>query len=125
MVQNYNNIEKTAVFTQTLTIQQYSQYLFFLVSLALQKQEKKIILQDITQAYTKSKTGLKSKVIYYLLVKLKKRYLERTIPLVIKPLYGLAKARNHVFLTYLKTSIYDGYLLITKDGKKNFDIAGL
>ena len=92
------------------------------------------MLQDITQAYTQSKTELNCTVICYLLVKLKKKYPEGTILLVVKSLYGLAKAGNHWFATYLdhhkeklrmEISSYDICLLITKDGGENFGIAGL
>ncbi len=55
----------------------------------------KIMLWDITQAYTQSKTELNRIVICYLPAELKKRYPEDTILLVFKPLYGLTKAGNH------------------------------
>ena len=94
----------------------------------------KIILRDITQAYTQSKTELNCTVIYHLPVELKKRYPEDTILLVVKPFYGLAEARNYWFATYLdhqkekleiEMSPYNAYLLITKDGGENFGIVGL
>ena len=134
VVQGYNNTEKTALLTQALIIQRYSQRLLLSVSPALRKREMKIMLQDITQAYTQSKTKLNRTVICHLPVKLKKRYPEDTILLVVKPLYGLAKAGNHWFATYLDhhkeklgmdMSPYDACLLITKDGDENFGIAGL
>lgn len=55
----------------------------------------KIMLQDITQAYTQLKIELNYTVIYHLSVKLKKKYPNGIILLVIKPLYGLAKAGNY------------------------------
>ena len=92
------------------------------------------MLRDITQAYTQSKTKLNCTVICYLPVKLKKKYPEGIILLVVKPFYGLAEAGNHWFATYLdhhkeklgmEMSSYDASLLITKDGGENFDIAEL
>ena len=83
------------------------------------------MLQDITQAYTQSKTELNCIVIYHLPAELKKKYLEDTVLCVVKPLYGLAEAGNHWFATNLdyhkeklgmKISPYNAYLLITKDG---------
>ena len=56
VVQGYNDIEKTVLLTQTPTIQQCSQRLLLSVSATLRKQGMKIMLWDITQAYTLSKT---------------------------------------------------------------------
>ena len=95
IVQGYNDTEKTALLTQAPTIQRCSQRLFFSVSPTLQKRGMKIMLRDITQAYTQSKTELNRTVICHLSVELKKRYPEGTILLVVKPLYSLAEAGNH------------------------------
>ena len=90
------------------------------------------MLQDITQAYTQSKTELNRIVIYHLPVKLKKKYPKSIILFVVKMLYSLAEAGNHWFAIYLnyhkekldmKISSYDAYLLIIKDGGENFGIA--
>ena len=92
------------------------------------------MLQDITQAYTQSKTELNRTIICYLPIKLKKKYLEGTILLVVKLLYGLAETGNHWFATYLnhhkeklgmEMSPYDTCLFITKNGGENFGIARL
>ena len=92
------------------------------------------MLWDIMQAYTQSKTELNHTVICHLPAKLKKQYPEGTILRVVKPLYGLAEAGNHWFVTYLdhhKEKLgmemlpYDACLLITKNGGENFGIAGL
>ncbi len=94
----------------------------------------KIILRDITQAYTQSKTVLNYTVICYLPAELKKRYLEGTILLTVKLLYDLAKVGNYSFAIYLdhykeklkmEMSYYDICLFITKDGGENFGIARL
>lgn len=94
----------------------------------------KIILRDIMQAYTQSKTEFNHTIICHLPVKLKKRYPEGTILLVVKLLYGLVETRNYWFVIYLdhhkeKLKIemlsFDTYLLITKDSNKNFAIAKL
>ena len=122
VLQSNNDIEKMALLTQAPAIQQCSQRLLFLISPALRKQKMKIMLQNITQAYTQSKTELNCTVIYHLPFELKKRYPNSTILLVVKPLYGLVKAGNHWFATYLnhhkeklgiKISPYDTFLFIT------------
>ena len=132
VVQGYNNTEKTALLTQTPTIQHYSQRLLLSILLALRKKEMKIMLRDITQAYTQSKEELNRTVICHLPAKLKKRYTEGTVLRVVKPLYGLTEAGNYWFATYLnyhkeklgiEMSPYDTCLLITKDGDENFGIA--
>lgn len=92
------------------------------------------MLWDITQAYIELKTELNCLVIYYLQAKLKRRYLDDTILLIIRLLYSLAKAENHQFTIYLdffKKKLdmeilpYDTYLLITKNSNKNFGITKL
>lgn len=64
---------------------------------------------------------------------MKKRYPKGTILLIIKPLYGLIEVGNHWFATYLdyhkeklgiEISLYNTCLFITKNGGKNFGIAG-
>ena len=55
----------------------------------------KIILNNITQAYTQSKTELNHIVIYHLFVKLKKKYPKDTILYIVKLLYNLAKVGNY------------------------------
>ncbi len=95
VVQSYNDTEKTALLTQAPTIQQCSQCLLLSVAPTLQKRGMKIMLRDITQAYTQSKTGLNRTVICYLPAKLKKKYLEGTILLIVKLLYGLPEAGNY------------------------------
>lgn len=93
----------------------------------------KIILNNITQAYTQSKTELNHIVIYHLFVKLKKKYPKDTILYIVKLLYNLAKVGNYQFATYLdhykekleiEKLFYDICLFITKDGGENFDITG-
>lgn len=92
------------------------------------------MLEDIMQAYTQSKTELNCTVICHLSIKLKKRYSKDTILLVVKLLYGLAEAGNYQFAIYLdhykekldiEMSYYDTCLFITRNGGKNFGIAGL
>ena len=94
MVQGYNDTEKTALLTQAPTIQRCSQRLLLSISPALRKRGMKIMLRDITQAYTQSKTELNRTVIFHLPAELKKRYPEGTVLRVVKPLYGLAEAGN-------------------------------
>lgn len=73
-------------------------------------------------------------VIYDLFDKLMKRYSEKIVLRVIKPLYDLSKARNHWFATYLnhykeklqiKISFYNKFLLIIQADIENFGIKRL
>lgn len=59
------------------------------------------MLRDITQAYIQSKTELNHIVIFYLPVKLKKKYPEGTILFLVKLLYGLIEVGNYWFTIYL------------------------
>lgn len=86
------------------------------------------------QVYTQSKTELNCIIICYLPTKLKKKYPNDTILLVIKLLYNPAKVGNHQFAIYLdyhkeklgiKKSYYNICLFITKNGSKNFGITRL
>lgn len=90
------------------------------------------MLQNILQAYTKSKSKLNCIIIYYLSIKLKKKYFESTILFVVKLLYGLTKTENHQFIINLdyykekleiKMSPYDAYFFITKNNSENIGIA--
>lgn len=47
------------------------------------------------QAYTQSNIELNYIIIYHLPTELKKRYSENIVLYIVKPLYGLAKAKNH------------------------------
>lgn len=100
MVQDYNNTQKTVFLIQNPKIQHYNQCLLHSITLALHKQKINIMLHNITQDYILSKIKLNHLVIYYLTIKLKKRYLKHTISCIIKPLYRLVEAKNHWFTIY-------------------------
>ena len=91
----------------------------------------KIILRNISQAYTQSKTELNRTVICYLPAKLMKRYHKGTVLRIVKLLYGLAEVGDYWFATYLdyhkdKVEIdmlpYDTCFFITKNDGENFSI---
>jgi len=54
-----------------------------------------VYLQDITQAYTQSKTHLQRLILAYLLKQIRHQYPEDTIMVVLKPLYRIVKAGTH------------------------------
>ncbi|KAF2194542.1 hypothetical protein K469DRAFT_725852 [Zopfia rhizophila CBS 207.26] len=92
-----------------------------------------LMLRDITQAYTQSKTKLNRLVLAHLPLELKRKYPKGTVLHVVQPLYGLAELGMHWFATYLKhhrdeldieTSSFNSCLLITKDGT-DFSIVGM
>ena len=135
VVQGYNDAEKMAILTQAPTIQRCSQRLLLAITPALRKVGMQVMLRDITQAYTQSKTELNRTVLCKLPLELENRYPDGTILRVVKPLYGLAEAGNHWFATYsdhhkeklgMETSSYDACLLITKkNGNGVFGITAL
>jgi len=133
VVQGYNDAEKTALLTQSPTIQRCSQRLILALAPTLRKRGMELMLRDITQAYTQSKTELNRTVLASLPVEIKERYPEGTILLVVKPLYGLAEAGMHWFATYadhhkkslqMETSSFDPCLLVTTQGT-DFGMTGL
>ena len=133
VVQGYNDAEKTAILTQSPTIQQCSQRLILAIAPALRKMGMEVMIRDITQAYTQSKTPLNRVILAHLPAELKSKYPEGTILRIVKPLYGIAEAGIHWFATYqthhqeklgMETSAFDPCLLITKQGT-NFGITGL
>ena len=83
-------------------------------------------------AYTQSKTPMQRTIFVRLPAKLKKKYPERTLLHVVKPLYGLAKSGTYWFKTYskhhqrelhIKPLAFNPCLLISDS--KPFGITGL
>lgn len=90
-------------------------------------------LRDITQAYGQSATNLNRPILAQLPKQIKHLYPEKTIMVVLKPLYGIVEAETHWWATYFKhhkeklimnTSTYDPCLLITAR-IENFGIVGM
>jgi hypothetical protein len=91
-------------------------------------------LRNITQAYTQSKALLQRTILADLPEQLQHIYPEGTIIMVVKPLYGIAEASAHWWLTYFKhhyetlgmgTSTYDPCLLITAANSECFGVVGM
>ena len=61
----------------------------------------KLILRNITQTYIQLKIKLNRIILVSLLIEIKKKYLKRTILLIIKPLYKLIKTGMHWFTIYV------------------------
>ncbi len=79
-------------------------------------------IQDITQAYTQSKTLLFYVIYARSLLELVNEFLPSTVFKIVKPLYNIVEARNHRFRTYysyyynelgIEPSTYDLCLLTT------------
>jgi hypothetical protein len=131
VVQAYNDAEKDLILTQSPTIQRVSQRL--ILCIAAIKQNTKLYLRDISQAYVQSTTSL-NREFYVRPPKeiIDQLGIDRTAILkVVKPLYGVPEAGNHWFRTYhshhidhlhTKQSTYDPCLLYTNDP---FGVVGL
>jgi hypothetical protein len=81
------------VLTQSPTIQRVSQRLILVLTAILYNDNLSLYLQDITQAYTQSKTQLNRDFFVRPPVELK--LTGGSILQVIKPLYGVPEAGNH------------------------------
>lgn len=68
--------------------------IFFCFSYIIKPRDENYATKHFASLYL-FKTELSPIVIYYLSVKLKKRYPEGTTLHIIKPLYSLAEAENH------------------------------
>jgi hypothetical protein len=90
-------------------------------------------LRDITQAYVQSTTFLQRQILAYLPKEIEHQYPKGTIMVVLKPLYGIAEAGMHWWVTYSKhhrerlsmdPSTYDPCLLVSTD-KNRFGIVAM
>ena len=118
----HHDTGKQSVLTRSPTIQRCSQRLILAIAVNLRKAGYQIALRDITQAYVQSTTTLNRPILARLPDKIHDQYPPDTIIRVIKPLYGIAEAGVHWFITYLNhhitrlrmtTSTYDQCLLIS------------
>ncbi|KAE8553803.1 hypothetical protein EYB25_002341 [Talaromyces marneffei] len=131
VVQAYNDADKTFVLTESPTIQRCSQRL--ILCLALCKEDTKLYLQDVTQAYTQSTTLLNRDFYVRPPPELTATF-QSSILKVIRPLYGIPEAGNHWFRTYhrhhtdrlkMETSTFDPCLLHCSEPNTGFGIVGM
>lgn len=125
VIQGYNDNGKQAILTQSPTIQRASQRLILALAPSLIKDYAfQMALRDITQAYTQSTTELQRLIVARLPKQIQHHYPEKTVMVVVKPLYGIAESGNHWFATYFKhhreklrlmTSTYDPCLMISEE----------
>uniref|UniRef100_L7JQT6 Integrase catalytic domain-containing protein n=1 Tax=Pyricularia oryzae (strain P131) TaxID=1143193 RepID=L7JQT6_PYRO1 len=133
VVQGHSDNEKKSLLTQAPTIMRCSQRLILSIAPSLMAQDGyKLMIRDISQAYTQSKSQLVRDVLVRIPKELQHKYPKGTYLKVNKPLYGLAESGLHWFDTYQRhhkerlncaTSEYDACLLITKSGP--FGLVGL
>ncbi|KHJ33690.1 hypothetical protein EV44_g3111 [Erysiphe necator] len=118
VVQGYNDEGKFMILTQAPTIQRSSQRILLALASMLQGNGVNLYLRDISQAYVQSSTNLNR--IIFVQPPLEVELPPNTVWQVLKPLYGLAEARNHWFSTYhrhhiekleMSPSTYDPCLL--------------
>ena len=132
VVQGYGDPDKNSIMTYAPTIQRASQRLILAIAPTLRLKGMKIMIRDITMAYTQSKTPMQRTIFVRLPAELKNKYPEGTLLRVVKPLYGLAESGTYWFETYsqhhqrelhMKPSAFDPCLLISDSGP--FGITGL
>jgi hypothetical protein len=119
---------------QSPTIQRASQRLIFSIAPSLATRGIRLWLRDVTQAYTQSNTPLQRLILAKLPKELRNRYPAGIIMVIVKPLYGVAKAGAYWFVTYFKhhieqlrmaISTYDPCLLVTTNEADGFGVVGL
>lgn len=103
VVQAYNDLNKDLVLAQSPTIQRVSQRLIACLAATFQNDATKLYLRDVTQAYVQSTSDLNRDFFIRPPQKLvvMMRAPSNCILKVVKPLYGVPKAGNHWFATYL------------------------
>ena len=93
VVQGYNDMGKTSILTQAPTIQRSSQRLLISLIPTLMQFGLVVEIRDITQAYIQSHTKLRRVIISELPLQMRDKYPAGSLLRLIKPLYGIAKAR--------------------------------
>jgi transposase InsO family protein len=134
VIQGYGDDGKTAILTQSPTIQRASQRLILAIVPTLLLDGMVAWLRDITQAYVQSGTELNRKILAQLPAQIRDLYPPDTVMRVIKPLYGIAEAGTHWWATYhnhhikklqMTTSSYDPCLLISTAENPDFACVGM
>ena len=134
VVAGHSDEEKHTILTQSPTIQRSSQRLITSLATPLIRRGYKLAIRDITQAYVQATSDLNRPILARLPDQLRDRYPPGTIIRVVKPLYGIAEAGVHWFVTYhdhhtqklgMASSTYDQCLLITNQKEDSFGIVGL
>ncbi|KAF4470049.1 hypothetical protein FALBO_3049, partial [Fusarium albosuccineum] len=125
VVRGFQDHAKSTILTQAPTIQRASQRILLALCPTLRRFGHKVMLRDISQAYTQSETRLNRAIFLQLPTELKKKYPEGIVLRVEKPLYGLAEAGLHWYATYSKhhqdrlrmeAVSSDPCLLLTREG---------
>jgi hypothetical protein len=133
VIQGHSDNDKKVILTQSPTIQRASQRMIVAISPTLRLRNILLWIRDITQAYIQSQSYLQRTIYCYLPKELENRYPQGTIMRLLKPLYGLAEAGLHWFVTYFKhhlekllmeTSTYDPCLLVTSS-EEQFAVVGM
>lgn len=128
VVQAFNDADKTAVLTQSPTIQRASQRLLLCIA-AVTAKSANLHLRDISQAYVQSQTKLNRD--FYIKPPPELKDIlgldDDSVLKVVKPLYGVPEAGNHWYKTYhdhhteklgMIESTYDPCLLYRRDANE-------
>ncbi|CCU78396.1 (conserved with many other fungi) [Blumeria hordei DH14] len=136
VIQAFNDHGKSAILTQSPTIQQSAQRIIQALApslMLLQDQDIHIWLRNISQAYTQSTSCLNRIIIATLPAEIALQYPERTIMVVRKPLYGIPEAGTHWWATYsthhkkeleMQSSTYDPCLFVSTN-KDEFGVVAM
>jgi hypothetical protein len=92
MIQGYNNDGKFLMFTQSPTIQRFSQRILLAITPALLRKGMFLWLRNVTQAYTQSENPLQRTILAELPKQIRNLHPKGTIIMVVKHLYGVAEA---------------------------------
>lgn len=132
VIRGFNDEGNDVIITASPTIQRSSQRILLALAPSLAERGIFVWSRDITQAYTQSTTNLQRTIMAKIPSQIKGNYPEGTVIMVAKPLYGIAEAGTHWWMTYsqhhreklaMKTSTFDPYLLVSKG--QSFGLIGM
>lgn len=135
VAQGYDDAGKEQILTASPTITRLAQRAIVLVAASLTTHTDFVLyVRDITQAYTQSATDMQRTVLLRLPKELRHRFRPGTCILVVKPLYGIAEAGVHWWVTYqnhhkerldMSTSTFDPCLLVSNPTATGFGLVGI
>jgi hypothetical protein len=139
VVQAFNDEGKSAVLTQSPTIQRASQRCILCIYPSMRRTGAKLLSRDVTQAYTQSGTRLNRRFFIRptpelaLALGISSKYWATAVVEVLWPLYGVPESGNHWYKRIsdfeikelgLKPSPYDP-CLFSRNDDEHFGIVGL
>lgn len=133
VIQCFGDDGKLEILTQSPTIQRVSQRLIIALAPSLILRGLRLLVRDITQAYTQASTLLQRLILSRPPRELQDQLPKGTLLWILKALYGIPEAGTHWYNTYhnhhieklrMVTSTYDHCLLVTTQ-PETFGLIGL